>query len=343
MVMPILIVWGFAYHYLTFRIIPIEEVLYLVFGYLVLATITILFIHLYNAGKITQKLQYVRLFAPLLLQFSLGSIIGGVSIFYWFSGSIYVSWPFILIILLLIISIEVFKHYLEKPVVQFSLYNFATILLFAIALPYFFKSLNPWLFVAAGAISLFLILMLVALLGRYSHEVKNLRTATLGVNGLIILIVGILYFYNFIPPVPLSIRDAGVYHSLKRSGSSYMLEMEHESFWQKLSPNPTIHMAPGERIYAFTAIYTPTDLNTDIFHDWQHYDENKKSWVSVSKLSFPINGKRKDGYRGYSYKNNLIAGNWRVFVETPRGQVLGQFQFKIEKVNTTPMLQGVMK
>src|SRR4051812_13693642 len=97
--MPALIIFGFIYHYITFKVIPIEEVLYLVFGYLVLATATILFVHFYDAGKITQKLRYVRLFIPLLLQFTLGSIIGGVFIFYWFSGSIFVSWPFIAIVI----------------------------------------------------------------------------------------------------------------------------------------------------------------------------------------------------------------------------------------------------
>src|SRR5690348_12339664 len=88
--MPALILWGFIYHYITFKVIPIRDVLYLVFGYLALATISIVFVHLYDLGKISQKLRYVRLFMPLLFQFAVGSVIGGVFIFYWFSGSIFV-------------------------------------------------------------------------------------------------------------------------------------------------------------------------------------------------------------------------------------------------------------
>src|SRR3954467_871938 len=102
--MPALIIWGFIYHYITFKVIPITDVLYLVFGYLGLATFTIVFMHVYDMGKITQKLRYVRLFVPLLLQFAIGSMIGGVFIFYWFSGSIFVSWPFILFIIVLIVG-----------------------------------------------------------------------------------------------------------------------------------------------------------------------------------------------------------------------------------------------
>src|ERR1041385_9212853 len=90
--MPALIIWGFIYHYITFRVIPISDVLYLVFGYLALATLTIVFINFYDEGLISQKFRYIRLFAPLLLQFTIGTMIGGVFIFYWFSGSILVSW-----------------------------------------------------------------------------------------------------------------------------------------------------------------------------------------------------------------------------------------------------------
>src|SRR5581483_7407051 len=78
--MPALIIWGFIYHYITFKVIPITDVLYLVFGYLALATLAILFINFYDEGFITEKLRYVRLFAPLLLQFTIGSMIGGVFI-----------------------------------------------------------------------------------------------------------------------------------------------------------------------------------------------------------------------------------------------------------------------
>ena len=341
--MPIVIIWGFVYHYITFKIIPIEEVLYLVFSYLALATITILFVHLYDSGKITQKLKYVRLFAPLLLQFSLGSIIGGVFIFYWFSGSIFVSWPFIAIMLIFIIAIEAFRVHLEKPAIQFILYNFATILLLGVALPYFFNSLSPWLFVAAAIISFALVLGLMLLLSLFSEKIKRRRFPILFFSSLISLVMIFFYFFNLIPPVPLSIREAGVYHNISRTNSGYLLQAEPLNFWQKLSFSPTIHLGPGEQAFVYTAIYSPADLNTNIIDDWQHYDQNSSSWVSISKLSFFIVGGRQNGYRGYTLKSNLADGAWQVFVETPRGQVLGHFQFNIEHVAVAPALEQIQK
>ena len=340
--MPTLIIWGFIYHYLTFKLIPITDVLYLVFGYLGLATLTIIFMHTYDQGLISQKLRYVRLFVPLLLQFAIGSIIGGVFIFYWFSGSIFVSWPFILFVVVLIISMEFYKHYLEHPVVQFALYNFAAFLLLAVALPYFFTSINTVWFMAAGWASLFLVFGLVALL-RKSPMIRDRMYKIISACVFVFIIMNVFYFLNYIPPVPLSIRDAGVYHNVTRSGNDYLVEGEPRTFMQKLTSQNTIHLAPGERAYIFSSIYSPIDLDTDIIHEWKFYDTSKKEWVSVSKVSFHLVGGRQEGYRGYSYKTYIPAGEWRVFVETPGGQVLGRLDFDVEQVAKVPALEQETK
>ena len=340
--MPALIAWGFVFHYITFKIIPITEVLYLVFVYLALATLAIIFIHLYDQELITQKLRYIRLFAPLLLQLMLGSIIGGVFIFYWFSGSIFVSWPFISIIVLLLIGLELYKHYLENAVVQLALYSFAAFLMLAVALPYFFTSINPWFFILAGVISLALVFGLIWLLKK-SPAIKNHKARIIIVCVLIFAVMNVFYFYNLIPPVPLSIRDSGVYHNVYRSGGNYVVVSESETFFQRLSLIPTIHLQPGDRVYVFTSIYSPSDLNTDIVYDWQYYDPVQEKWVSEGKTSYQLVGGRLQGYNGYSYRANPAAGEWRVYIETPRGQVLGQHEFNVETVSQPPALQTEAK
>ena len=341
-VLPALILWGFIYHYITFKVIPITDVLYLVFGYLTLATLTILFMHIYDMGKITQYLRYVRLFAPLLLQFALGSVIGGVFIFYWFSGSIFDSWPFILFVIVLIISLEIYKHYLENPIVQFGLYNFAAFLLLAVALPYLFTSIDIGWFIAAGWISFFLVLALVFLL-RHSPSIAGRKYRILMACFLILVAMNIFYFYNFIPPVPLSIRDIGVYHSVTRAGSGYIVQAEEQTFWQHWSFVPTMHLLAGQSADVFLAIYSPTNLDTEIIQDWQYYDAGQGKWISEARPSFHLIGGRQEGYRGYSIKSSPSAGKWRVYTETPRGQILGRYQFNVEIVNELPPLVQEIK
>lgn len=340
--MPALIIWGFIFHYITFTVIPVTDVLYLVFGYLGLATVTIVFMHVYDMGRITQWLRYVRLFAPLLLQFALGSMIGGVFVFYWFSGSIFVSWPFIAFVIILIVGLEIYKHYLENPVVQFALYNFATFLLLAVALPIFFTSLDPSWFMVAGWISLALVLVLTFLLRR-SPTIASRKYKILIVGILIFVVMNVFYFSNLIPPVPLSIRDEGVYHNVYRSGGGYVVEVEPQTFWQKFNLRPTVHLQSGQPLYVFTSIYSPTDLDTDIVHNWQYYDASQDQWVSIDKLSFHVLGGRQEGYRGYSLKTQLQPGKWRVYTLTPRGQVLGRFEFQIEQTTLPPELVQEIK
>lgn len=340
--MPALIIWGFIYHYFTFKVIPYTDVLYLVFGYLGLATFTIIFMHVYDMGYVSEKLRYVRLFVPLLLQFAIGSMIGGVFIFYWFSGSVFVSWPFIVLVVVLIVGLELYKHYLENPVVQFGLYNFAAFLLLAVALPYFFKSIDPGYFIAAGWTSLILTLVIVFVLRKSQAVVMHRNKITI-VCLFVFVVMNTFYFSNLIPPVPLSIRDVGVYHGVSRSGNDYIVQAEPENFWQKLSFVKTIHLVAGDRAYVYTSIYSPTDLNTDVIHDWQHYDDTQKKWVSVSKVQFHVTGGRADGFRGYSYHTNIQSGKWRVYTETPRGQILGRYQFTVESVENPPAVVEEIK
>ncbi len=340
--MPALIIWGFIYHYITFTVIPVIDVIYLVFGYLALATLTIVFTHVYDMGKITPWLRYIRLFAPLLLQFAIGSMIGGVFIFYWFSGSIFVSWPFIVFVIVLIIGLELYKHYLENPIVQFGLYNFATFLLLAVALPIFFTSVDPGWFMLAGWLSLVMVLLLTLLL-RKSPTITARRYKILTASILIFVVMNVFYFSNLIPPVPLSIRDAGVYHNVYRSGGGYVVEAEPQTFWQRFSLSPAVHLVSGQPLYVFTSIYSPTDLDTDIVHEWEYYDATKNQWVSVSKVSFHVIGGRVQGYRGYSLKTQLNPGKWRVYTETPRGQVLGRVDFRVEQVTEPPTLVQEIK
>ena len=139
-----------------------------------------------------------------------------------------------------------------------------------------------------------------------------------------------LYFANIIPPIPLSMREAGLYHIIKISNGSYKMMGEVENFWQKLIPGETIYIKLGEKIYFYTAIFAPAKLQTTIVHHWQYYDEGKKEWIDQNALSFLIVGGRKEGYKGYSFQSDLASGTWRIYVKNQRGQVLGRIKFEVK-------------
>jgi len=149
-----------------------------------------------------------------------------------------------------------------------------------------------------------------------------------------------LYFTNIIPPVPLSLREAGIYYSVQRtSDGEYRIVTTDKPWWARFSPRTTIEVLPNQRIYFYTAIFTPTRLDTNIIHHWQYYDESNGRWVSRSRISYGIVGGRDGGYRGFSVISNPPDGRFRVDVETTRGQVIGRKNFRVKIVDEQPDLE----
>ena len=56
--------------------------------------------------------------------------------------------------------------------------------------------------------------------------------------------------------------------------------------------------------------------------------------MTSTRITVPIRGGREDGYRLYSMKYNVFAGDWRVNVETLDGRVIGRVNFKIVDSDT---------
>jgi len=66
--------------------------------------------------------RYLRLASPLIIQFTFGALLSASLIFYWFSGVLSVSWPFMILITILIISNDVFRDYYQRPLIQIGVY-----------------------------------------------------------------------------------------------------------------------------------------------------------------------------------------------------------------------------
>jgi len=356
LLMPAMLVVGFLVDYITFTSIQITTTLMVLFVYWVLAGMMIIFTHFYDSKNLSSVtfLRYIKIFSVLLLQFTFGALLGSSLVFYWFSGAFSVSWPLLAVLVLLMIFNEKFRHYVQKPLVQISIYFFCTISLASLALPYLFASLSAWLFVLASFGSLVLFLIDIHFLSLWIENLRKQKRKIIFSIFFITIIMNLLYFTNVIPPIPLALREAGIYHSLNVSQGKYILKGESENFLQSAIFGQTVHVkvdsavAQGsgvtkEKIYLYTAIFAPTKLQTTIVHRWQHYDEIKKEWVDMGKLSFNINGGRKEGYKGYSWVSDLAEGRWRVYVQNQRGQVLGLVKFRA--INTTePMvLKEVIK
>lgn len=301
-------------------------------AYLVLVAICIFLV---NRRESNAKLQF---WAGAAMQFSLGNLFSAFLVFFSRSSALSASWPFLLMLVGVMIGNEVFKKHYERIAFQVGVFYFALFSFLTFFLPVIFKNLSAWIFILSGVVSLLVIAGLVhGLLRVFGDRVKQSRQSIyLGVGG-IYLAINILYFTNLIPPIPLAIKEAGIYHSVSRSGGSYQVLAEKESWIDYLWPGETLHVVSGQPLYLFSAIFSPSELDTNIINEWQYYNNNARSWETVSRVSIPIIGGREGGYRLYSYQV-VYPGLWRVDVETSRGQVIGREKFKVKGATHAPQL-----
>jgi hypothetical protein len=155
-------------------------------------------------------------------------------------------------------------------------------------------------------------------------------------------IVNVLYFTNIIPPIPLALKSVGVYHTIAKISGGYKVEYEPETspfvFWRKESG--IFHAASGDSAYLFSAIFAPTSLTVPVLHEWSYFDQEKKVWVVTNRIKYIIEGGRDAGYRGYSKKDNITPGSWRVVIMTEQGQRIGSVYFTVISSATPPVLKS---
>jgi hypothetical protein len=95
---------------------------------------------------------------------------------------------------------------------------------------------------------------------------------------------------------------------------------------------PVVHVAPGEKLALYSAVFAPIKMNARIAHNWQQWDAHAKIWRSRSVVSYVISGGRERGYRGYTLKSDPAPGDWRVDIDAPDGRLIGRLSFIVVPV-----------
>ncbi len=290
-------------------------------------------------GKNSAKIHF---WLVTIMQFAFGGLLSAFVVFYFRSATLEVSWPFLLMLVAAFIGNEGFKKHYTRVVFQISFLYLCLFSFSIFLLPVVFRKIGTPIFLASGLTSLLLIYVFLKVLKRFTEEkfYQKSRFATLLSITVIFVIINGLYFFNFIPPLPLSLKDAGVYHTLARNDDgNYQVSSEDQGLFGFFRIYENIHIKKNDRLYAYSAVYLPTSLDTILVHKWQRYDEAEKKWVLENKISLPVAGGREGGYRTYSIKGNLKEGKWRVSVETYAGEVIGRMRFVVSFVDKEPPLE----
>src|SRR3989338_8181404 len=200
-------------------------------SYLVIAFASIALI---NASRVRDSenplLRRGVAFARFLLPFSFGGLFSGFLIFYSKSGPVLSSAPFFLFLLALFLGNEFFRRQYQRFVFQMSVFFAALFSYVELVVPVLVGRIGGTLFFVSGITALVLFFL--------------------------------LFFNNMIPPIPLSLKESGIYHNVERTKSGeYRLSFE-EAPWYRFGQetNAVFHRSGNEPIFAFSSVFAPSRL-----------------------------------------------------------------------------------
>jgi len=326
---------------------PIENIWIVL--HLLMAIVGILILNYYEnlvtKGKTNEKhKEVVHFWLTILIQFAYGNLFSTFIVFYFRSAVLSFAWPFLLFILALLIGNEIWKPYYHVLTLQLTTLFLAVYMFVIFGLPVILKHIGTDVFLWSGFYSLLFIFIFSLILRSFTKEKfkKSRKSLVFSILG-VYIIINAMYFLNIIPPIPLSLKTAGVYHDLSKNSAGNYVALEETRDWKTFfEMYPVFHRLGDEPVYVFGAVFAPTQLNTKIFHKWQYFDDKTKKWIDSTILEIPIVGGREKGFRIYSSKETLFPALWRVDVLSESKQIIGRLKFKIQDVSRPVQMESVV-
>lgn len=272
-------------------------------------------------------------FYPNGIQFFLGGLFSAYVVFYFKSASFTKTAIFLGLLIVVLIANEFLKNKITNTYLVIGLYFLATFSFFIFFIPVITGYMNIFTFLAgslAGLLPPYFILSYLYRVNLISS--KKIYHKHLGLIGGIFIMMIFFHQVNLIPPVPLAMKYAGIYHHVKKNDSTntYTLKYEKPKWYQFLkSDDSEFYYQENDSVFCFASVFAPTRLTKAIAHEWQFYSENKGEWIVTDRTVYRLTGGRDGGYRGYTFKKNIEMGEWRVDIITDNDQILGRINFDI--------------
>lgn len=316
-------------------------------GYVLLSTLGIVLFYSGIAEKLGERgSAFMVRFMPYIMQYAFGGLLSGMLIFYGRSGDFMASAPYFLLLLVAIICNEVLQKRSSRLLYTLALYFVGLFSYCVLIVPVWLGQINDFVFVGSGLLALVLTLGLVKFLKRLIPQFialqKRLLIFTIGT---IFVTLNGLYFYNLIPPIPLSLTELSILHGVERNQStgSYRLLVEEKPWYQAWLPiTQKFTPLPGDGAYCYARVFAPTSISATIVHRWSLKDSNGV-WQEQFAVDYRIVSGNDNGYRGYTVATKLRTGEWRCTVQNQRGQVLGHRTFTVNMSGVVPPLVTVLE
>lgn len=304
----------------------------ILFSYVLLAMLSILMLYAGIAERYSDRINhFLKTKSSFVMQYAFGGLLSGMLIFYGRSSSLLDSWPFLLIIIGVIYGNETITNRAGRLVYNLTIFFVGLFAYVVLVVPVILGKMGSLVFVGSGVLSIIIMYMFFSVLERVVPNFIELQKRKVVFSiGLFYVTLNCFYFTNIIPPIPLSLKQIGIYHSVTRTQGDYTLVFEKPKWWEVYRTTAQdFHYSTDEYIYCYSSVFAPSRLTTKIFHRWEYYDESTGAWKDYQRIPYSIQGGRGEGYRGYTLIDTYHEGLWRCTVETERGQVIGRERFVV--------------
>ena len=262
------------------------------------------------------------------IHFMLGALLNAFVIFYFKSGSLMNTFLLLLVLfgLLLLNEVEFFKK--KGPTLKMILLTISLCSFFIYLLPVLIGRTGAGIFLASQFCAGVVILALWQILLKFEVDFTRLSNYLLVPATSVIVIFSLLYAARIIPPVPLSLKQIGIYHNIERQNGDFILSHENPGWKFWFRGDQKFMARENDRIFLFSRIFAPGGFKDKLYFHFQIKDLQNK-WQTTDRIPLIIVGGRDAGFRGYAYKQNYREGKWRALVETSEGLEIGRINFTV--------------
>ncbi len=263
-----------------------------------------------------------------IIHFLLGALLNAFVIFYFKSGSLTNTFLLVVVLSVLLVINEIKSFKQQGPTLKVVLFTISLASFSIYLLPVLIGRIGSWIFMGSQLCTLAIILLLGLLLWLMGVDFLRIKSKLLVPAASVIIIFTFLYAARVIPPVPLSLKQIGIYHNIEKTADAFTL-FKLTPPWKFWSQGDQDFVAKeGDVIYLFSRVFAPGGFKDKLFYNFQIKDRNGR-WQNTDKIPMTIVGGRDEGFRGYAYKENYQDGVWRALVETEEGREVGRINFRV--------------
>jgi MFS family permease len=326
---------GFAFDALLLRRIDDRAVLLQQGAYLALACLLFTWDHVLRTRGVEPggwwgKVASMRV---SVLHFFLGTLLNAFLVFYFRASASLFSFLFVAGLAVAIIVNELPRFRQKGPQLRLLLISFSVTSYLAYLLPVLWGELETWHYFTAVGLGALAALTLWAGAAMLAPSAGwRPWSSLLPAVGLQAMLVA-LYWSGVTPPVPLSLKELGIYasvtpHRTEKGALHYTLEYQPGPRWQLWQLEHERFVGPeGARVWAFTRVFAPSHFHDRVAFQWEQEDA-QRGWVALGPpFLAELTGGNEQGFRTFSYLTVERPAHYRVRVLTEDGREIGNKTF----------------